>query len=475
MMADTAGLPWLRPAGPDELSPGRPRAAGDLAARPTPAAWTRPAWPTSRRPSPMRDDLAGAVVGDADTALPGLRRRHRPGRPRSPWRGDPEGFRAAARAACGPRWTGCASQVTLLAPADGTYSLGSSDAPLVLTVRNDLPVRRPGAARPAAPAATAGCRSPTSASQTLAPGQRTTLQVPTQVRQSGGFAVTAQLTTPGGGPLGDRIAAAGQEHRLRPDLAAHHHRRRRRCSGCCSCAGWSTSCSAAAAARRPREPGAPEGTPARCRPPGARCETGPSDDRRSAADRATRPARRRDATARRRRRTAMPPPPPPRRPRARRAAAGPTPRRRCPPPPVPRGPAAVGALRRPRPVAAAAPGPAAAAAPPLPPAAARRPRDRWVPAADDTQVMTSLPPVPRGPVDEREEDVEAPRGRARAPAAASCGRPGRWRWRRWSPGSPGCSAPWCWPPRSASPWSATPTTRPTRCRTSSTSCCWAAS
>ncbi|HEV7186437.1 MAG TPA: hypothetical protein VGN28_00945, partial [Blastococcus sp.] len=42
--------------------------------------------------------------------------------------------------------------------------------------------------------------------QTLAPGQRTTLQVPTQVHQSGGFAVTAQLTTPSGSPLGDRIA-----------------------------------------------------------------------------------------------------------------------------------------------------------------------------------------------------------------------------------------------------------------------------
>ena len=29
--------------------------------------------------------------------------------------------------------------------------------------------------------------------------------MPTEVRQSGGFAVTAQLTTPGGGPLGERI------------------------------------------------------------------------------------------------------------------------------------------------------------------------------------------------------------------------------------------------------------------------------
>ena len=35
---------------------------------------------------------------------------------------------------------------------------------------------------------------------------RSTLQVPTEVRQAGGFAVRAQLRTPGGGPLGDEIA-----------------------------------------------------------------------------------------------------------------------------------------------------------------------------------------------------------------------------------------------------------------------------
>jgi putative peptidoglycan lipid II flippase len=38
-----------------------------------------------------------------------------------------------------------------------------------------------------------------------------------------------------------------------------------------------------------------------------------------------------------------------------------------------------------------------------------------VPAADDTQVMTSLPPVPRGPVEESDEDVEAREG---APGAS---------------------------------------------------------
>ena len=56
--------------------------------------------------------------------------------------------------------------------------------------------------------------------------------------------------------------------------------------------------------------------------------------------------------------------------------------------------------------------------PPVPPPQPRTPpapppatRDRWVPAADDTQVMTSLPPVPRGPVDELAEDIEAREGK----------------------------------------------------------------
>ncbi|MCW2741834.1 MAG: conserved rane protein of unknown function [Blastococcus sp.] len=62
------------------------------------------------------------------------------------------------------------------------------------------------------------------------------------------------------------------------------------------------------------------------------------------------------------------------------------------------------------------------ALPPVPPPQPRsRPlpppptHDRWVPAADDTQVMTSLPPVPRGPVEESDEDVEAREG---APGAS---------------------------------------------------------
>jgi hypothetical protein len=40
----------------------------------------------------------------------------------------------------------------------------------------------------------------------VAPGERTILEVPTELRQSGRFAVTAGLTTPSGGPLGDEVA-----------------------------------------------------------------------------------------------------------------------------------------------------------------------------------------------------------------------------------------------------------------------------
>ena len=94
--------------------------------------------------------------------------------------------------------------MTVVAPADGTYSLASSTAPLVLTVDNDLPF----AVEVLLQVRTRGSRGLSIADvglQTLAPQERTTLEVPTEVRQSGGFAVTAAVTTPSGGPLGEQV------------------------------------------------------------------------------------------------------------------------------------------------------------------------------------------------------------------------------------------------------------------------------
>jgi putative peptidoglycan lipid II flippase len=82
----------------------------------------------------------------------------------------------------------------------------------------------------------------------------------------------------------------------------------------------------------------------------------------------------------------------------------PSPYRAAPPPSAP---FATGAAPVPNPEAP--PGPARSL-PPLPPVPPPAPRNRWVPAADDTQVMTSLPPVPRGPLGESDEEVERREG-----------------------------------------------------------------
>jgi hypothetical protein len=147
----------------------------------------------------VRNDFAAAVASDPDGALAGydaaIARASS-----SAWRTDPDGFTAATddlrRTVADLR-----DHVRLLAPADGTYSLASDDAPLVLTVQNDLPfpvgVRLELHAR-----GNAGFSAEDIGVTTVQPLSRTTVQVPTSVRQSGSFTVTAMLTTPAGGPLG---------------------------------------------------------------------------------------------------------------------------------------------------------------------------------------------------------------------------------------------------------------------------------
>jgi hypothetical protein len=202
MIADTT-LPGLRPA-----------SLADLAAGPVTDAGT-PVEPADAAPldpegladvvgaEAVRDDLAGAVADEPAAAL-APRDAALSRTASAAWRDEPAAFRAAA-ADLRATVEGLRQQVTLLAPADGTYSLASSDAPLVLTVQNDLPF----AVRVLLDVRTrdnVGLTIGELGAQEVPPGQRTTLEVPTEVRQSGRFAVTAGLTTPGGGPLGDDVA-----------------------------------------------------------------------------------------------------------------------------------------------------------------------------------------------------------------------------------------------------------------------------
>ncbi|MGY2127855.1 hypothetical protein [Blastococcus sp. SYSU DS0617] len=202
MMADTATLPWLRAATVESLAAG-PRSEDGALLEPVDQVRLDPAGlAVVDEVVAARDDLAGAVDGDAALALQAFDAAV--SRATSvAWRDDPMGFREAADdlAATMRRLR---NSVTLLAPADGTYTLASSDAPLVLTVLNDLPF----AVRVLPQVRSRGNRAISVGDvgiQVLAPGSRTVLQVPTSMRQSGGVAVTAALTTPGGGTLGERV------------------------------------------------------------------------------------------------------------------------------------------------------------------------------------------------------------------------------------------------------------------------------
>jgi hypothetical protein len=201
MMADTAGSSWLRAGSLTAL-----QAAARTAVKPSDRSDPNRLDPAGLadvgRAVAVRNDLAGAVVKDPGTTLGGYDAAIARTASVS-WQGDPAAFRAAA-AGLLTSLESLRTRVTLLAPANGTYSLASSDAPLVLTVRNDLPfavsvvldLRIRG---------NRGLSTDDIGTQTLPQGQRTTLQVPAHVRQSGSFAVTATLSTPRGGLLGSRV------------------------------------------------------------------------------------------------------------------------------------------------------------------------------------------------------------------------------------------------------------------------------
>ncbi|SEL24602.1 hypothetical protein SAMN04515665_11067 [Blastococcus sp. DSM 46786] len=202
MIADTAGLPWLQPGSVTDLGAAPPADAGTLAAPGEETALDPAGLAVLGEAVAAREELADAIPADADLALQpydaGIARASSVLR-----RDDPEEFVAAALDARATM-DRLQERVTVVAPADGTYSLASSDAPLVLTVDNPLPFPVDVRLR-VDPPANGGLAVGDIGVQTLAPEQRTTLQVPTELRRSGGFTVTAQVTTPAGSPLGDRV------------------------------------------------------------------------------------------------------------------------------------------------------------------------------------------------------------------------------------------------------------------------------
>lgn len=93
--------------------------------------------------------------------------------------------------------------VGIVPPANGTYSLASADAPLVLTVvnSNPFPVQVTVALAPrGAPGVTT-----TTVVQELPAQTNTIISIPANVERSGSFTVIATVNTPAGSPLGAPI------------------------------------------------------------------------------------------------------------------------------------------------------------------------------------------------------------------------------------------------------------------------------
>ena len=202
MLTDTATQPWLVAASVEDLTRGPVADAGELVEPAADAQLSGAGLAEVATTAAVRDDIAAAVEDDADRVLAGYDAAI--ARAVSvAWRSDPAGF-AAAAGDLEQSLTSLRERVSLVVPADGTYSLAASDAPLVLTVRNELPfavsVRLSLNTRSGV-----GFSADDVPVQRLEPDSLTTVTVPVSVRQSGSFTVDAELFTPSGGQLGTAV------------------------------------------------------------------------------------------------------------------------------------------------------------------------------------------------------------------------------------------------------------------------------
>jgi len=202
MMDAALDQPWLG----TELLP-------DLAAAvPEPTARTliSPA-PTSKLiPGPQLSGLLGAMrarddfataMSDPDTDLVvldrALARAGTGNRGTTPLPGQSAVFDAVASV------NALRASVGIVAPANGTYSLASEDAPMVLTVYNNngFAVHVTVALAPrGAPGVTTA-----NVDQLLPASENTTISIPANVERSGSFTLTATVSTPAGSTLGAAV------------------------------------------------------------------------------------------------------------------------------------------------------------------------------------------------------------------------------------------------------------------------------
>jgi len=202
LMAAAAEQPWLG----TEQATGLDTAVSQRAARtvisPPPEPSAIPQSQLSELTGAMqaRDAFASALA-DPDTDLLSIDRAL--ARAATINRGPvPEAGQATVRDAAAAV-SALAPTVGIVAPANGTYSLASADAPLVLTVFNNNPFPVEVTVR-LAPRGAPGVTT-TNVVEVLPAQTRTTIAVPANVQRSGSFTVIASVSTPAGSELGTPV------------------------------------------------------------------------------------------------------------------------------------------------------------------------------------------------------------------------------------------------------------------------------
>lgn len=199
LMEAAAQQPWLGSEQATELDTtvSRPAARTVLSPPPEPTAIPRPQLSVLAGAMRARDDFASALT-DPDTDLIAIDRALARAATSNRGANSDQGQATVADAVAAVSALG--ATVGIVPPANGTYSLASADAPLVLTVfnNNPFPVEVTVALAPrGAPGVTT-----TNVVQVLPAQTRTTIPVPANVQRSGSFTVIASVSAPAGSALG---------------------------------------------------------------------------------------------------------------------------------------------------------------------------------------------------------------------------------------------------------------------------------
>lgn len=206
LLSLTAQTPWITPVSLQDIGQSEPQERGALDYPAEMSTNELPAAQLATLQSPVTHitELGAAFdKADADAALWPARAAVLRGAS-SAWRGS-EGLQISAQAsAANDQLRILRSQIRIVTPSGGTYTLASSDAPLVFTVENNLPWDvhyRIGVDE----TRSAGLTTEDVGVLTIPGGTRATVQLPSTVERSGSFTVVAQISTPEGNPLGNDV------------------------------------------------------------------------------------------------------------------------------------------------------------------------------------------------------------------------------------------------------------------------------